>query len=67
MKDFTNKYSWFYSKNNCLGCTTCRAAKLAPDHMMQGMFFPMQWCDAAVQPYGDGRPAQLKALRKKNC
>ena len=67
VKDFTNKYSWLYSKNNCLGCTTCRAAKLAPGHMSQGMSFPMQWCDATVQPYGDGRPAQLKSLRKKNC
>ena len=25
----------------------------------------MQWCDATVQPYGDGRPAQLKSLRQK--
>ena len=33
VKDFTNKYSWLYSKNNCWGCTTCRAAKLAPGHM----------------------------------
>ena len=31
--------------------------------MSQGMSFPMQWCDATVQPYGDGRPAQ--SLRKK--
>ena len=38
---------------------------LAPGHMSQGMSFPMQWCDATVQPYGDGRPAQLKSLRKK--
>ena len=67
MKDFTNKYSWLYSKNNCLGCTTCRAAKLAPGHMIQEMSFPMQWCDATVQPYGDGRPAQLKSLRKKTA
>ena len=33
--------------------------------MIQGMSFPMQWCDATVQPYCDGRPAQLKSLRKK--
>ena len=33
--------------------------------MGQGMSFPMQWYDATVQPYGDGRPAQLKSLRKK--
>ena len=65
VKDFTNKYSWLYSKNNCLGCTTCRAAKLDPGLVMQGMSFPMQWCDATVQIYGDGRPAQLKPLRKK--
>ena len=29
------------------------------------MSVPLQWCNATVQPYGDGRPAELQSLRKK--
>jgi hypothetical protein len=31
------------------------------------MSFPEEWCNATVQPYGDGCAAQLKALRTKIC
>jgi hypothetical protein len=67
VEEFTQKYPWLYGKNGCLGCSTCKDATMAPGHRLQGMSFPEQWCNATVQPYGDGRAAQLKALRKKIC
>ena len=65
VSDFTHKYTWLFSNNNCLGCSVCKDAKLSQGLKIQGMSVPLQWCNATVQPYGDGRPAELKSLRKK--
>ena len=62
--DFVNKYPWLVGRNGSLGCSTCKNASLAPGLPLQGMFFPEQWCNVKVQPYGDYRPTQLKSLKK---